>query len=281
MKNFGFGHKFSVKEFADACGATRGTLYHYENEGLITPQIDEENHYRYFSSRDFYLFQYIAHLRRIGLSIQEIKGCVKNRSVPHYLEALDISQQRCMKEMAQLQERYNTVLAGEAITIEAFNKPLRVPKLELSKEEYFYTSPFNGVYSSIEALKQIRTHMMDPVVCASPQRPLLVFLLEKEKLIKGPYTQSLLMSKIPDPSDVPEERLHVKPEGLYLHFCFGDDLITPDNKKRNSCFELFRQYAEDHNFKITSDLYCYDLIGPFLTDHTDEFLIEFMARVDS
>ncbi len=276
-----FNHEFSVKEFANACGVNRSTLYHYEKEGLIKPQVDEENHYRYYSTRDFYLFQYIAHLRRIGLSIQEIREYVEDRSIPRYLNALDISQQRCINEMEQLQQRYNTVLAGETTTIDAFNKPLRIPKLEFCKEEYFYTTPFSGRYSSIEALKEIRMHMIDPVVVSSPQRPMLVFRMPRENLMRDRFVQDLLMSKIEDPSSIPEDHLQIKPEGLYLHFCFGDDLITNDYEKRNNCFRLFRQYAEDHNFRITSDLYCYDLIGPFLTDHTDEFLVEFMARVDS
>ena len=161
-----------------------------------------------------------------------------------------------------------------------FRKPLHVPKLEICKEEYFYATPFNGSYSSIETLKQIHIHMTDPVVCTSPKRPILIFLLPKEKLMSGNYVQNLILTQIESPEDIPEDRLHVKPEGLYLHYCFGNDLISADHDSRDGCFTTFKNYAADHNFTITSDLYCYDLIGPFLTDHTDEFLIEFMARVD-
>lgn len=281
MKITEFGQRFSVKEFADACGATRGTLYHYEKEGLITPRVDKENHYRYYSTRDYYLFQYIAHLRRIDLSIQEIKECVNNRSISQYLNALDASQQQCLDQIADLQTRYNTVLVGESTTIDSFRKPLHVPKLEYCEEEYFYSTPFNGNYSSIEALKQIQMHMKDPIVIAASKRPIIVFLLEKEQLLKGNYVQSQVMTQVESPNEIPKERLKIKPAGVYFHYCFGEDLINSDYDKRNHCFSVFKKYAKDHNFTITSDLFCYDLIGPFLTDHTDEFLIEFMVRVDS
>ena len=36
--------KYSISEFAKACGTTKDTLYHYEKQGLLIPAFDAEGY---------------------------------------------------------------------------------------------------------------------------------------------------------------------------------------------------------------------------------------------
>ncbi len=68
MKN-----KLSIGEFASLCGVTVKTLRHYEKLKLLSPDcVDEWSGYRYYTLAQAQRLNRILHLKRIGLSLDEI-----------------------------------------------------------------------------------------------------------------------------------------------------------------------------------------------------------------
>ncbi|MES9688512.1 MerR family DNA-binding transcriptional regulator, partial [Bacillus sp. JJ353] len=50
---------FTTGEFAKLCHVKKQTLFHYDEIGLLSPEIKKENGYRYYSYNQFELFQVI------------------------------------------------------------------------------------------------------------------------------------------------------------------------------------------------------------------------------
>ena len=44
-------------EFAKICGVTKHTLFHYDDIGILKPEIVKANGYRYYAIKQFFTFE--------------------------------------------------------------------------------------------------------------------------------------------------------------------------------------------------------------------------------
>ena len=65
--------------FAALCGATKETLRHYKDLGLLLPAHRGENGYFYYDAEQFYDFYAIAIFRQTGTPLAEIRRCLPGR----------------------------------------------------------------------------------------------------------------------------------------------------------------------------------------------------------
>ena len=70
MKNKKF--LYTTGQFAKLNGINKRTLHYYDEIGLFSPEIKEENGYRYYTCFQTVQLELIVTLRKIGLSIEEI-----------------------------------------------------------------------------------------------------------------------------------------------------------------------------------------------------------------
>lgn len=99
-----------INEICKECSLTKKAIEYYEKQGLISPQI-AENGYRNYADKDVYLLKEISMLRRLSLSISDIKDIMssKNKSAAlskyKYLLNLKIEkaalQQKCLENLIE------------------------------------------------------------------------------------------------------------------------------------------------------------------------------------
>lgn|GEM_PF-3443777 len=281
MKKDKTGETFSISEFAEACGTTKDTLYHYEKRGILMPATDENNHYRYYSINDFHLFQYIAHLRRLGLSIPEIRECVNNRNVGTYLEMMASSQKRCLEEITEAQRRHAIITNAREAAFEFTHIPPDTPKIEYSEEECYYMTELRVKLNTLEGIRKLRDHLIMAEGMPAISSNLIVFKYNPR--ISSSFSEEnrlYMMTQTTNPKGFAEEDLHIKPAGFYLHIFFRMNLPDSTAKDREMYYKKMEAYITDHNYKISTDLYCYNRISRFLTDNPEEYLAEFVIGVE-
>ena len=61
------------ENFAKRAGVNKRTLHYYNDIGLFCPEVIEENGYHYYTCFQFAQLEMILTLRKIGLSIEEIR----------------------------------------------------------------------------------------------------------------------------------------------------------------------------------------------------------------
>lgn len=75
---------FTTGELSQLCKIPRKTLLYYDKLGLITPELVDENGYRYYKRSQLFLLQLILTLRRLDVPIARIKDYLANRSLQNY-----------------------------------------------------------------------------------------------------------------------------------------------------------------------------------------------------
>ncbi len=93
---------FSSGEFARLTGVNKRTLHYYNDIGLFKPQLIGENGYHYYSGMQFAQLELILILRRVGLSIEEIREYLSGSEHMSFEEVLARKKQLIDDSIKQL-----------------------------------------------------------------------------------------------------------------------------------------------------------------------------------
>ena len=75
---------FTTGELAKLCKIPRKTLLYYDSLGLITPEVIEENGYRYYKRTQLFALELILTMRKLDIPLAEIKTYLSNKSYTNY-----------------------------------------------------------------------------------------------------------------------------------------------------------------------------------------------------
>lgn len=68
----------TIRKFAELAGTTRRTLLFYDDQNVFKPTTVADNGYRYYSYDQLYQLKFILQLRKLGLSVNDIKTLTQN-----------------------------------------------------------------------------------------------------------------------------------------------------------------------------------------------------------
>ena len=80
---------FTTGEFAKICNVEKHILFYYDEIGLFSPVVKKDTGYRYYSYHQFDTFAVIRTLKRLGMSLQDIKVYLNHRSPSLLLSLLE------------------------------------------------------------------------------------------------------------------------------------------------------------------------------------------------
>jgi DNA-binding transcriptional MerR regulator len=105
---------YQTGQFAKKASVTLRTLRYYDRVGLLSPSQHTESGYRLYAEEDLLTLQRILALKFLGLSLEEIRTCL--RKGPKQLEAI-LAQQREM--MQDKRSQLDTIIKaiGETETL--------------------------------------------------------------------------------------------------------------------------------------------------------------------
>jgi len=103
-----------INEVCKITGLTKKAIEYYEEKGLITPRI-EENGYRNFSSEDVVRLKEISVLRKLGLSIPEIRSVMDGENKKASLAKVKYQKDLELQQYNKKQELLSQLIEGENI----------------------------------------------------------------------------------------------------------------------------------------------------------------------
>lgn len=70
----------SVSELSELCNISRQAVLYYDKHNLLKPNFIDYNGYRYYHFKEYTKLEIILNLRKIGLSLEQIKEYLNNKS---------------------------------------------------------------------------------------------------------------------------------------------------------------------------------------------------------
>lgn len=265
---------FSIGEFVNLCDTTRETLYHYEKQKLLMPTIDEHNGYRYYKPADYYRFMYIAHLAKIGFSLNEVKDYLQDHTLENYFNAALSSVKRTKKQQDLLALTADRTHRAVENLNSYIARPCNLPQILYREEEYFFKTPLlpgrtdqHDVIALSEADKFANEHGFDRI------RHFLGFYSSKSFTDERPGFECIL-SKTSSPTNC-EEAL-TRPAGMYISMCYKGSIF--DNN--TAPYKIMKKYFEEHHFTPKSGVLVEVVVGPFYSNNPEEYINEISVQIE-
>ena len=109
----------SCGAFAKICGVEKHVLFHYDEIGLFKPYYVNEKGYRFYSYRQYDTFKVILALKKLGMSLKDIKVYLDQRNPLLFTELLSQQEIKLAKTIEELQKLQEMISQFKAYTIEA------------------------------------------------------------------------------------------------------------------------------------------------------------------
>lgn len=204
------GEELRVGELARRAGLTVRTLHHYDEIGLVSPRRRSEAGYRLYGRDDVDRLLRVLLLRRLGLSLPEVQGCI---DAPH--GALGTVLRRQLERMREQIAAQQSALGRLEMMTSRIERGERASLDELV--ETMETCAMFEKYYTPEQLKQIEQRGRD----IGPQR-IAEVEAEWPRLIEE---VKAAMASGTDPASPQVQALMERWRGLLLEFTGGDTAI--------------------------------------------------------
>lgn len=138
---------YTTGQFAKLNGINKRTLHYYDEIGLFSPELKEENGYRYYTCFQTVQLELIVTLRKIGLSIEEIIRYLKSPSGDSFADLIAEKKQLIDKS---IQELLNTKTFLEQksnkLSLSLTAKDREIEIITLSEQRILLSNPITGAY---------------------------------------------------------------------------------------------------------------------------------------
>lgn len=238
---------YTSGEFAKLVGVNKRTLHYYNDIGLLVPEHVGENGYHYYSVTQIADLEFILALRRMGMSIKEIKAYVGHQSAESFEVLLQEKLRLIEESITQLSEM-KAYLTHKATLLD-LSRQARHGKIELVEQ------PQRAIVTSA-SIRNLSEEDEYATVAAFFRRLKQLFGSYDSfgcrltmDAIEAKDFQSYEDYFVYAPQDV-DTYDEIVPAGTYLHaYCIGDWEKLP------AVYEQILTYAEMNHLKLMDSAY--------------------------
>ena len=179
---------FTTGEFARICNVPKHVLFHYDKIGLFTPAIIKDNQYRYYSHHQYETFAIITILKNIGMSLQDIKIYLENRTPIMLIDLLNSKEIELDNQIKKLKHAKEFIKSIRSTTYDALKADVNQVSLEYFDEEILLCSDDtdNPTGKQFASYMEEYVHFYNSNYLASEDR--VGAILSIEDIQNGEYT---------------------------------------------------------------------------------------------
>ncbi|MCC0640201.1 MULTISPECIES: MerR family transcriptional regulator [unclassified Clostridioides] len=265
---------FTTGEFAKLCGVSKQTLIFYDKIGIFSPEYKDKNNYRYYSVYQYDTLDILQSLREIGMSLEEIKEYIKNRSPQHCVEMLKEEEKKIKEKIKKLKQISSKIQNRINTTVEGISK-IYNEEIYISNrcEEYLVLS------SDLSSIND-GNFMMELIdftnYCKSKnlyQGYELGAIVSNENIKNGEYL-SISSFYLKIDKKIKDKKLYIKPEGMYV--CIKHIGRYEDSYKS---YEKLKKYIYDNNYKIIGNSYEESILDFFCENKEENYMTEISIQI--
>lgn len=268
---------FTIGEFAQLFGISKQTLFYYEKNEIFSPCRIEENGYRYYSTEQYFLFEIIITLRKLGVSLKEIKHYISFRNADNLRQLLLDKALECELQIELLQRNCNNLRTNAARLARAKKIKRNQITLEYCEAEYFAADPLStGQRSMKELIEQIARHNLPFAKSEIFNEYFMGYYITPDELCSAEDPAiSQVITRISHPDEYPKALC--KPEGLYA------TIIAPDSyhTKYRDALQALRDFIHHNGLQIVGAAYIIQLNNYWSTAEHKEYVTEISIQVEN
>lgn len=259
-------------EFAKVMKVTKHTLFHYDDIGLFCPEIVTEQNYRYYSLDQMERFNTIMLLKDLGMSLEEIRDFLSDRSTEKFLDVFEKREQQIDIEIAKLKATKKWMKQRRRKLIEARELDYSVVEIKHAPRR-FYLFEYVEDTSSQAFNKKINELVTRYESYQTGNDYDIAYIQHARYVGNNIYDAydniALLLEDKP-----PRGEYETLPEGDYLTAYHIGHWQTI-----GEAYQRLFQYQEEHGLITDEEYLEYYVVDDFTAESMDNYVTEISVRV--
>ncbi|WP_394530920.1 MerR family transcriptional regulator [Priestia aryabhattai] len=262
---------FTTGEFANLCRVKKQTLFHYDEIGLLSPQIKKENGYRYYSYQQFEAFQVIALFKELGVPLKEIKILITDKKPLNMITRLKETSFEIEEKIKSLNHLQAIVQTRLQLAEDALKTDFSSISLQYLDEEIFMISDNileedEQKYTTVipELIHYTQLHKLDRGY------PIGAMLAREQIQKKEFHNYEHMYIKIPE--EIEKIHCHTRPEGLYA-------VGYQKGVETEHAYNRIIQFAEEKGLKIGEYAYEEYVIDEVMADGIENSVTRIQIQI--
>jgi len=261
-------------DFAQFCGVTKNTLFHYEKMGLLEPEIRTKNGYRYYTLNQVFTTGIISVLKAAGSPLKEIKTYIDNFDNNNYITLLSDRHRILEKELAGIKHMKDVLENTISITERAVNEISIEPAIEEHEEQYLLIENLSTEENLKEQMYKVARHYKYCLDEGFSKSLIIGFIKSKATIESGRFDDADSCFCEVD-SDFKGEMLYIKPKGRYVALYHQGSYAT-----LSQTYEKLLDYVRKENLTVAGNAYDYELVGYLSIKDKEKFLIKVVIEIE-
>lgn len=258
----------SSGEFAKIVNVEKHVLYYYDEIGLFKPVFVDESGYRYYSYYQYDTFVLIMFMKKIGLSLQDIKQYNQTRSPALLLKILSNKNEAIDQHIKELENLKRLLDYVRNKTKQGLDSPYnQVIKKRFPAERLFVSDTIDHVQT-----KDFAKLMRDYVSFCNAQKLLVsnyVGLIVSKDELSERHSRVYLALYVTVIGSSKSTHGSLRPAGEYLTLIHRGSYVQLDQS-----YQRLIEYGQKNNLVLDDHIYEQTLINDIAIDREDEFIIE-------
>lgn len=269
---------FTPGELAKLLGISKQLLLYYDKNDIFSPEFVDENGYRFYVLSQYFTLQIIISLRKLDVSLKEIKAYLKSKDINLLKEIYRNKQQEYKKQIEELAYLEKAMQQKISFLNNIANLPLNKILLEIQEEECLYFSEAISIKKPIKQRMNILAKHMLPVFShESFQEYLMGFHYDsKEYFYEDRITQYNVFISANSKLNYKNPIKFIKEKGLYLCVYCNAQYGVVDTQIKERIIKFIKQ----NNLSFHGGIYLFPLRNFWSTSKPKEELVKLCLRVE-
>lgn len=269
---------FTPAELAKLFGISKQLLLYYDKNDIFSPEFVDENGYRFYVLSQYFTLQIIISLRKLDVSLKEIKAYLKSKDINLLKNIYRNKQQEYKKQIEELLYLEKTMQQKISFLNNIANLPLNQILLEIQEEECLYFSENISFQQPIkQRMKTLANHMLPVFSHESFQEYLMGFHYDSDEFFHGNrLTQYNVFITANSKLNYDNPIKVIKEKGLYLCVYCNAHYGVIDSKIKERIVKFIRQ----NNLLYHGGIYLFPLRNFWSTSKPKEELVKLCLRVE-
>lgn len=255
-------YTLSVSQFAKLCNTTRDTLRYYYEQKILTPRVDPNNGYHYYSASQIGSFFFINTMRQAGCSIKEIRDAIYNSTRESLTKMVNTKILDMQRQLYLINKKISSLHLGMWILGRYDSSSAGVPFLSEIPEISINRTPTSDkvtAYHTADIAADISVHLKktstDQSLSAFPSGVTISY----EDLVKKNYVYNAIVSL----SLLPADNIHsFMLPSITAVCCYHNN----NTASIDASYEKITRFIKKNKLKPLSDLYSISLINLYSND---------------
>ncbi len=273
---------FTAGELAQLTGISKQLLIYYDKNKIFSPAFTAENGYRYYSLNQYFILEILITLRKMGLSLQEIRDYINNRGIEDLTRLYTHKIREYSDTIADLQ-RKSLSLKNRVEHLNSL-KELAIDEFliyHISDELQYVSVDISMKWSVKKRVTEIAEYMLPHLKDETSLNDNIAGVcLQKDCLTRNssyklPHYSILIDLKAAKLGRHTKEKIITVSSGLYLSINipahFG---VIPKEYK-----DMILDFLDRNNLDITSDIFCFPLTNYWMVMSGEKELSRVIMKV--